>query len=263
MKPMLFETADADNLGPFIASERHVFQQKLNGVRVFMRVIDGVPTALGRDGQPKANPVPKAILDQFRTVNGTWHFDGELVDGVLWLFDIGRHSDPYSYRLSCLERFVNELWRPDPCVRVVPTKHTPDEKRAFVAALREIGAEGLMVKHVDAEYRPGPKRSREILKAKFWHDVDAIVSGLRIEGKDNFEVKLIGDDGTRVRVGTCAMKDKLRHAVKVGSIVTVRYLYIDTGELVQPSLERVRDDKPWGECTIDQLHYTDKHTIHS
>jgi hypothetical protein len=42
----------------------------------------------------------------------------------------------------------------------------------------------------------------------------------------------------------------------------VRYLYAsDEGLLYQPTMLRIRTDKSPGECTVDQLQYTDRSII--
>jgi hypothetical protein len=86
--------------------------------------------------------------------------------------------------------------------------------------------------------------------------VDCIVTGVRVEGRDNCHVSLIDGDQL-VEVGSCAMLGK--PPVVVGQVVEVRYLYADTNRrLVQPAFLRVRDDKPAVECTIDQLVFTNR-----
>lgn len=260
MKPMLASSIPLDSLNGYLTDPDVVVQQKLDGDRLMIVVDDGKVRVLNREGKPRSNPIPRALVATFTTMPGSWVFDGELLDGVLWLFDLPQAgnavtpSHPYSFRLDVLERFFS-TWQPGPSVRLLPTARSTRAKQRLVCDVLSSHREGVIIRYLDAPYAPG-KRSLRMLKAKVTHTVDCVVTGVRAEGRDNCHVSLFDDNGL-VEVGSCAMFGK--PAVSLGNVCEVKYLYADTGRrLVQPAFLRVRDDKAPSECTMDQLVFTDR-----
>ena len=266
MKPMLARSVDLHVTEQFLSDDRWVAQQKLDGDRILIRIADGRAIALNREGKPRTNPVPRKVLDQFQPFTdlpGVWCFDGELMtDGTLWLFDLPEASgrvtanDPYEFRYAVLERFVAAgQWPSAPCVRLLPVARTAETKRKLFAELNERGAEGLVFRHLDGLYRQG-KRSDMMRKAKFTNTADVIVHEVRAQGRNNCTFRLF-DHGALVAAGSCSLE--ARPDVNPGDVIEVRYLYASNeGLLYQPVMLRIRDDKSPGECTVDQLHYTDR-----
>lgn len=261
MRPMLAETIPMSGIGPFLADPLFVVQQKIDGDRVMVTVDDGAVRVLNKEGVRRTNPTPRALVREFGSIpRGQWAFDGELLDGELWLFDLPAAGDavtpqhPYGFRLEILER-VFDHWRPGPVVRLLPTARTQWAKERLVDRVMGNGGEGVVFKRVDAPYLPG-KRSRGMLKAKDTKTIDCVVTGVRVDGRDNCHVSVF-EGGSLVEVGSCAMLGK--PAVREGDVVEVQYLYADTARrLVQASFLRVRTDKSPASCTIDQLMFTDR-----
>lgn len=266
MKPMLARSVGLHEIEAYLTSDNWVAQQKLDGDRVLIRVADGRVVPLNREGRQRSNPVPRKVLDQFKAFTGlpgVWCFDGELMtDGTLWLFDLPEASgkvtaeDSYEFRYSVLERFVAAgQWPTAPCVRLLPVARSTEAKRKLYAELEERGAEGLVFRHLEGRYRQG-KRSDMMRKAKFTNTADVIVHQVRADGRNNCTFRLF-DDGVLVPAGSCSLE--ARPDVNPGDVIEVRYLYASAeGLLYQPVMLRIRDDKSPGECTVDQLHYTDR-----
>jgi ATP-dependent DNA ligase/DNA-binding MarR family transcriptional regulator len=262
LRPMLATPIPLDGIGPYVANEKMVAQQKIDGDRLMVVVDNGRVTPLNRKGDRYSNPLPSKVLRQFQGLPGRWCFDGELLD-ELWLFDLPVAGDavtpsmPYEFRLSVLERFFAS-WRPDPVVRLLPTARTQWAKRSLIDQVLSSRHEGIIFRDLDAPYTSG-KRSLRMVKAKVVKTIDCVVTGVHVDGKNNCHVSLF-ENGQLVEVGSCAMLGK--PDVIVGDVVEVKYLYADTARrLVQSAFLRVRDDKAPTECTIDQLVFTNRSVI--
>lgn len=271
MKPMLARPLELRLVDNYINDDLWVAQQKLDGDRILILVHGGRVQALNREGEPRRNHVRRKVLDQFQSFTslpGTWCFDGELMpSGEFWLFDLPTAADkvtpehPFDFRYAVLERFMaGGNWPTDPCVRLLPVAQTTAAKRALFAELQDRGAEGLVFRHREGRYRQG-KRSDLMLKAKFTCTADVIVHQVRAEGRNNCTFRLF-DNGVLVPTGSCSLE--ARPDVKPGDVIEVRYLYASNeGLLYQPVMLRIRNDKSPGECTVDQLHYTDRTVLNS
>lgn len=275
-KPMKFQSIDPADLGKYLDG-KFVIQQKVDGIRaqlVFTADKVYARSSLGEElkstaALPIALPVIKHCitwpnLDQLDGIV----FDGEIVDGAWWFFDItvdDRDLNPsdmgYMERLALLTS-VFEVWPVHPLMKVLPTAITEDEKVALIDRIRTIGGEGVMVKNRDGKYRPNI-RTAESLKAKFVGTADVFIlardigasvkvgSGGAATGKLNASVGVFGTDGDVIELGNCSMIGK--PDARVGDVVEIKFLYLGAGNrLVQPSVIRLRDDKLASECTIDQ-----------
>jgi len=263
LTPVSFGEVQADLLPKLVKRDTCWFQQKIDGHRVFLTVTDHQVKTFGNDGRPKANQVPEPILAEFRRLpTGSWCFDGELLDRTLWLFDLVAapsvaFTEPYALRQAILETFFGE-WRPRPCVRLVYTARTAREKTALLRLVRDGRGEGVMVKDPDAPYEPGVESSR-MVRAKFRSSADVVVTRLHIDDKDNCAFGVYTETGEMIEVGKCHLHGR---PIEVGDMIEVEYLYVVTTRLVQPTFKRKRNDKARARCSIGQLHFTDKHTVH-
>lgn len=266
IQPMLAETVADRKAAKRFTSDDWYLQQKVDGVRVVTHVIDGKVIGLKRSGTlcDFTGAVHQA-LEPLRA-GGSWVLDGELVSNRLFLFDFpyaemnGRvmvDTDvPFEMRMDVLTEFM-PLIVDNGAISVLETARTLDEKNSLLTALKEHGAEGVMLKQKDAAYYPG-KRSDKIVKVKFQKTAECIILRTGIDGKDNAELGMVDSSGRIVHVGKCSMIGK---PGTDGDIVEVRYLYAvdkDRPRLYQPTLLRVRDDKVAGDCTLDQIEFTNK-----
>lgn len=264
MKPMLAKNAEAARVAECLNDPQWFFQQKLDGDRLMVHVNDGAVSALNRNGEFRRNSVPRFVLDQFRGLSGEWFFDGELLGETFWVFDMPRAGtvvgpdNTFEFRLDMLDVVMNRAQMDRRWVRLLPTARTVGDKMRLVRQVVAQGGEGAILKHRSSTYRPGC-RSDQMLKFKQWNTVDVVISAVRVNGHNNCEYAAL--DGDRwVMVGSCSLEGK--PAVKIGDVVEVKYLYAsEDRKLYQPSLLRIRDDKPAEQCTIDQLIFTDRKVV--
>lgn len=271
--PMLAEEVQMDEIATYAGDDRYVFEAKLDGHRVMIKIENGKATAIGRNGQASQHhgrfQGGKHKVDLDRLGSRTLVLDGELMeDGTFFIFDMPSFTggggitfgmtEAWSIRHKALE-LVFAAWQPDPaCYRLLPVAVTTDEKLALVESQRVNQGEGVIIKKTSAPYKPGI-RCMDTMKAKFLHDADLIVTKVGVDGKNNACLSAFRD-GSLVEVGKCSLNGKA--AVSVGDVVVVRYLYLGAGDrIVQPRLMNVRTDKPHIQCTFDQLIGTNKKVV--
>lgn len=275
--PQLAKQAEITSLTSFLENPKWVAEQKLDGHRVLLVSPgkDMPPTALTRNGSLYSRKLPQAIQD-FRFPPGEWVLDGELVDGVYWVFDLPRApiitpggNWELWRRRAALEALLGNMKHP---FRLVPQARTTDEKIALADAAIKNNFEGLVMKQADAPYRSGG-RTPEWLKVKFVTTADCVVTGVRNDGKDSVDLGLFGPSfsggGIATRdlvmhdVGRASLIGKEKNGnINVGDVIEVRYLYTGAnGRLYQPTIMRKRHDKRPDECTIDQLKHVNKEVL--
>lgn len=263
--PTLADPVASDSLAlTILQREDWHAEQKLDGVRLLVHIHDDEVIGVNRKG--KITPIPKVVKDAFALIDGEWVFDGELIKGVYWIFDLVRAHDlvteqtPYSDRRSILEILWPDLQMPA-SVRLLPSYTDPVECLELAQRLKENDCEGVMLKRGSATYKQGPQRDRNIRKWKFWESVDCIITELWREGKQSMAVALFDEDGAPVDIGSVTMTPANLAKAKVGQVAEVKYLYVDSPEdprLYQPAFLRFRDDKDPEECLTTQLKYTNK-----
>jgi ATP-dependent DNA ligase len=258
LRPMLANDAAAGDLPRYAADDRWWFQQKVDGDRVMLTIRDGVPTVLGRAGQDSKHAPRFAsrafAADLARLEDCT--LDGELVGDVYLMFDLPEHitgnvtvDSPYVQRQNALDALFAR-WAPGPSFALLRTARTHEEKSQLALDCFRAGGEGIMLKDTAARYKPG-KRVDAMLKAKFVRDADFVVTGVGLDGHDNYALSL-WTDGKLVEIGRCSAIGKAR--CEIGDVVTVRFLYIGAnGQLYQPRMMCRRDDKRADECVYDQV----------
>ncbi len=262
--PMLAEPIESDSLAlKILQREDWHKEQKLDGVRLLVHIHDGEVIGVNRKGA--VTMLSRAIKDAFAMIDGEWVFDGELIKGVYWIFDLVRAHDlvtpssEYSHRRAVLEHLWPSLQMP-PAVRLLPSYTDPIEGMELAQRLKTNNCEGMILKKGDAPYAPG-RRSRNMRKWKYWESVDCIVTELWREGKQSMSVALFDEDGGSVDIGSVTMTPANLDRVKQFDVVEVKYLYVDDPKeprLYQPAFLRIRDDKDPEECLTSQLKYTSK-----
>lgn len=114
-----------------------------------------------------------------------------------------------------------------PWLHAVAQFRLADEK-ALARRLREVvtaGGEGLMLHRADAIYVTG--RSEVLLKAKLWHDAEAVVIA-HLPGKGRYHgllgaLRVRADDGREFSLGTGFSDAQRRSPPPLGTTVTYRY----------------------------------------
>lgn len=255
--PMLAETAEPRQIstGMFITSDRWLFQPKVDGERRLI-ICDGKGgvKVLNRDGLP--THLPQAIAQVLAKVNLPVVLDGELLDGVLFIWDVPQFP---AYKISettrCLDRVtmafgLTHMLGSD-LIRSVPTALDADGKRAMVQRVLDGQGEGIMAKLVASKYEH--RRSRSWRKVKVMHEIDCVVAWLGTD-KANMGLFVYDHAGRQIDVGEVGRGSADGERVREGDVVSVRIVHVsDDNRLVQPTLPKRRSDKAPAACTVDQL----------
>lgn len=231
MKPMLSKTADHSMVTALAEGSTWAFTQKVDGERRLIVIDDGV-IGYGRMGNKTT--VPEHLKRAFRRLPaGRFILDGELMeDGVLQLFDAPTISiggkqfvgltSPYYERIEVLRTLVRGVWSKDRSIKLLPRATTPGHKLELFEWLREVHAEGIVARRMDAPYLPG-KRSPDSLRIKFRQTADTFVLRKGDEGKANLVLAVYGPKGEVVEVGKANARTGDGPQAVVGSVVRVEY----------------------------------------
>jgi bifunctional non-homologous end joining protein LigD len=263
-RAQLLNPVAESELEALVTSDALVAQQKLDGMRVLLHVVDGQVVATNREGQITA--VAAAITGAFCGAPEGTIFDGELVGDRYWAFDLLAYGDEDLREAGYVDRYerLAGVGVETDEVALVPTAWTEADKRRLLAALEAASAEGIVFKERDAPYTMGRPASRGAqLKFKFTKSADVVI----VENAGNAYRMAVYHEGElhiagKVFAGTTnesrAELDRLL-AGGVNPVAEVRYLYAtDDHVLYQPVFVRLRDDKPAVECLRDQLIQTDR-----
>jgi ATP-dependent DNA ligase len=227
--------------------------------------------------------ITPALWTVFGEHPGEVVIDGEIMidTGEFVAFDLpfmqisGREfstpSHLYWQRLQLLRTLFHNAPAP---LRLVRSEVSANGKQALWEDIQRSGGEGVMVKDLESTYDAGV-RAKHSRKIKFVKTADVIVTGStrgrndagRETGSFSFAVKCktcLGTGLTMVSrcnecsgigllaLGACSAIGKPE--VKAGDVIEVAYLYRgEGGNLVQPRMMRVREDKIPNDCTLDQF----------
>ena len=235
----------------YLDSPAWAMQQKVDGWRMLLECGPELKT-YNRKGEDL--DCPQEIRDAFSGLTTEWLFDGELLDGKYYIFDIIRiptgsvKSWPLSKRYEMLSKLASKLGA---VATVLPMFVSTEDKTEAFEKLRDSNAEGVVFKRLDGEYME--KKSTNFLKYKFVNQVDCVVLDTGINDKDNLLLGMY-DGKSIVEVGKCSALTGDGPLVKVGDIVQVNALYsTEGGRLYQPVKPKLRTDKTALECELSQL----------
>lgn len=229
-----------------------------DGDRMMIRVTDGTVEVLNRHGQPKTTNITAGVVATFSPLKtGTWCFDGEMVGQRLHLFDLA-HADGYvdanstfDRRHAALEAAVGALDSP----HVAVLGHTGGDaaaKRGLLDQVKAEKGEGIILRRADAPYRHG-NRGHGLLKHKFVNEADVYVKSVD-PSKESVTLAVRDASGKERIVGKASTIGK--GAIAVGDTVEVEFQYVldpANPTMVQPRIQRRRDDKPADQCSLDQF----------
>lgn len=217
--------------------------------------------------------------------------DGELMTdtGTLWLFDlpfvadgervIVGESSPWVHRRLMLKTLVDSIHSAGPeshlplerhRVRMVPVAKGAEAKTDLLETVIATASEGMVFKDSEATYDWSGNRVRTVLKLKVKRTVDCVVTARNVgEGENvrgemkptqNAHLAVHGGSGRLVHIGSTTMIGK--PDAQVGDVVEVEYLsWKEGGNLVQPNLLRIREDKKPFECLVTQLVPSNKEIL--
>ena len=250
MEPALALSVPMHDVAKYVNDPRFAGEQKADGHRLLMSHEERI----GRNGARYTKAVPRGIF----VPAGPWMLDGELVDGIYWVFDVivGHPATGATLleRRQLLEKFVDVIG--NPLIRLMPQAVTAKEKRDLMVRTAREGMEGLVFKRLDSPYRSG--RTGDWVKVKYVMTADVIVSSLRDDGKESAGLSIIRD-GKPLEIGRCSLVG--RPVLEVGDVIEVKYLYIvdpSAPRLVQPVMLRKRTDKDPMECDGNELRVTNR-----
>lgn len=248
MKAQLPKTTSTPS--QYINSDNWAMQQKIDGWRMILSCgSEGVKT-FNRNGEPLE--CPENIKEYFSVFTVDWTFDGELLDGIYYIFDLlavptgSVTSWPLSRRYEMLNMLSNKFDGP---IELVPL--ITENKQEKFDEIKSNDSEGVVFKLLSAPY--AGKRTSNFLKYKFVNQVDCVVIDKGFNSKENFVLGLFDGKGF-VDVGKCSSLTGDGPKVKVGDVVQVTTLYVTEGNrLYQPVKPQLRYDKSPQDCTLDQL----------
>jgi ATP-dependent DNA ligase len=248
-----------------MADSNWVWQEKHNGDRRLVekqgdRIVDyNRHAGRGKGLSPnviaalKRHPLHQFVID----CEFTGHEDKLHVFDALHLGDYNIVNDKYRTRLEYLHAALDGFH-----ADIVPIQSvfTPETKVALFERLQKERAEGFVMKDLRAPYRQSNPSGtlRFNYRYKFIKTLDAVVIGDTQERDDKGMLK------NSVRLGVympngflkdiCGATKKSSYVLKPGDVVELTYLYgTGTYDVVQPRINRLRDDKSALECTIDQI----------
>jgi ATP-dependent DNA ligase len=260
MKGMSYESIDPAAAGSYLADDRWVAQQKLDGVRIMVHVDHDDIRCLGTNDRPITFAAAALWFGQlYRDLHslpaGTV-LDGELIleTGEYWIFDLpympgfAKPDMPQADRRQVLEHLAALI--DTPWVHVVPEAKGEAAKRALLQATLDGNAEGIVLKDSTAPYAIG-RRTRSVLKVKHTKTIDCVVVERNAGGTTSATLALAKDGRLQV-VGACSMIGK--PDLKPGECCEVKFLYVtESHTLYQPRLMRARPDKLAGDCQWRQI----------
>jgi bifunctional non-homologous end joining protein LigD len=254
--PQLLNPIDSGELSAFVLDRRYVLQEKFDGRRTLVRLLNGAVEGINRTGLVVALPEPIARAVAASEVSSLI-LDGELLGDAFVAFDLleldGRdiRQSAYHLRLALLKGVTN-LDGAD--IRLVETAVTSGDKRRLCDRLLAEGKEGVVLKDVDAPYVSGrPASGGSQLKYKFYETASFVVG--TINNQRSVGLCLIRD-GKPVPAGnvTIPPNSEVPHS---GRVIEVRYLYAfpESGVVYQPVFLQQRDDIQPQAFVVGQLKF--------
>lgn len=257
IRPMLARPTGNDTLAELLTDNTWGVQYKYDGDRVVIIINEGQISVLNRAGETKTRGISAALLAPFTGfATGYWAFDGEIVDRTIVLFDVLYADcwigpgDRFIKRYQTLRTLSGLLRGPV----LAPLSTTTADKKAMLTDARDNAREGVILRALSAPYDMA-RRSPDLLKYKFTHSADLIVTALA-DDKDSATLSVYDGDALRV-IGSASTIGK--GDVEIGDVWEVEFLYTvnpNHPRMVQPRLLRVRTDKSATECLIDQFAHT-------
>jgi bifunctional non-homologous end joining protein LigD len=235
------------------------FQQKFDGRRLAVEKTAGQYSGINKLGQLISIDSP--LTKSLESVEAqAFLVDGEITGSQFHLWDLlsingtDLRIQPYEIRYARLGLVFRGM---DEALRVCETAMTPKAKRAFVKAMHESRAEGLVCKNRNAVYAGG--RAGQHFKCKFVATASFIVGPKpdkkADDGHRSIAVYLLDDSRPRF-MGTVGVPDRYP-LPRVEQVVEVRYLYCHPGpegKLIQAKyFGKVRDDVALADCNVSQL----------
>jgi ATP-dependent DNA ligase len=260
--------ASINNSIQLLDSDDYSIEQKLDGHRLMLIIQDSKIIPLNRNGEIRDIPTKlEALIRSIPVINiGRWIFDGELIKGKYFVFDMPEMNSitiaglPWMQRRLALDKLF-ALLRDSGFdqLEFQTTSWTVENKKSFFDAC--LDKEGVMFKKIDSPYQPG--RRSTWVKHKFHKSCEVIVTELNRKGKSEaMSLGLYDENGNLQNAGGCRILPKFEDKISVGDVVEIRYLYATKEfKLYQPHMMSIREDKKPEECGRWQLEMTNRQIV--
>lgn len=255
----LLERVYEDALANLVHDDNVVAQQKLNGERRFIQLLNNGLPAIGANRRGLEVPLEPELAMSVAGIHCT--LDGEIIGSHLYAFDLmeleGRDLKPLPYRER--KRLLDSIApRFGARITVVQDAFTAQEKRELLARVTELGQEGVVYKRLDDPY------GEPQIKFKLIDDATVVVLRHK-EDKRSVEMGVyekdgpMGEKGRLIPVGFVTIPPN--HAVPaLNSLIDVEYLYAyEGGSLFQPVYQRQRTDLESTAASLSQLKFKVEH----
>lgn len=251
----LLNPIEQSDLSRFIREPAYWMQEKLDGRRLLIQKQENIITGINKFGLSVA--IAETLAKAAMVFRDDFIIDGEVIGDVLYAFDAlslnGKsvteqaYTDRYLHLINLLASGQQRH------IKFVESAYMPKQKQEMLDRLKAEGKEGVVFKHLNAQYTPGrPASGVSQFKFKFCESASFIVG--KVNAKHSVSLELF--DGTElVSVGNCTIQTN-KEIPKPGDVVEVRYLYAFRGGCVfQPVFLGKRDDVKPEECSVDQLKF--------
>ena len=254
--PQLLNPIESNEVSAFILNRCFVLQEKFDGRRTMIRLLNGIVEGINRTGLVVA--LPESLAQAVAASEATSVIlDGELLGDGFVAFDIleldGKdlRGSTYELRLALLSGIAN-LFGSD--IRLVETAVTAAEKRRLYDRLVHEEREGVVFKELDAAYVSGrPASGGSQRKYKFYETASFVVG--TINNQRSVELCLYRD-GKLVPAGNVTIPPNVEipHS---GTVHEIRYLYAfqESGVVYQPVYLNKRNDILPENCVVGQLKF--------
>lgn len=260
--PQLLNPISKEELEQYITDDDWGLQEKMNGERRLVKKrrlepdnpLTEMVTGINRKGF--VVPMPSAIREDLRAIEGNFLIDGEIIGVKIYLFDILELNGKDLRNISYQKRYdeLCQLITDTESVKIVPLVTGTKDKENTFKNLEYQNVEGVVFKLLSSPYQVGrPNSGGNQVKFKFWKSATCIVLA---QNEDKRSVQLgVLDKGAVVEVGNVTIPANYDIPTPE-SIVEIRYLYAyKGGSLYQPQYEGIRADMNEEDCLIGQLMF--------
>jgi bifunctional non-homologous end joining protein LigD len=246
----LLNEIDESDADKYINDPKWGMQEKFDGRRLAIRVLDGKAQAINKKGQ--IIDTNQAVIDMVKSVGHNITVDGEIVGETYHIFDLITFVAEDAREWNVEERHSELTNTKALAANVVPMWTTTAEKRKAFDELRAANKEGVVFKLLDSTYTGGrPSSGGSQIKCKFWDSATVVVTSVSTSKRSAGVSVQWRDDS--LFVGNVTIPPNY-DVPAVGAIVEVKYLYYNPGgALYQPQYKGVRDDQDIGDCLYRQL----------
>ncbi|MBV8226758.1 MAG: DNA ligase [Verrucomicrobia bacterium] len=254
--PQLLNPIDSTELSSFLGNPQFVLQEKFDGRRALIRLLDGEVEGINRSGLVFA--LPEAIAQAVAGAGVTsLLLDGELLGDGFVAFDLlelegtNLRERTYESRLALLTS-LSGLFGAD--IRLVETAITAKDKRKLCDSLLAGGREGVVLKDINAPYVAGkPASGGSQRKCKFYATASFVVGTINSQRSVGL---CLYSNNKLVAAGNVTIPPNaaVPHS---GAVVEIRYLYAfpESGVVYQPVFLQERDDILPEACVVGQLKF--------